>query len=289
MAAAVGLALSAGPVSAAITFFSPFTKIHDDDLDFIVDSGAGNPGVLGVGDRLISVAEFSSTSGIFAGQGPANNEPAQELTLVSDITITAVDGLGRLIFGASGAAGVLSAFAPGTTAALWTDTTPDLDVINSNCGTRAQCLALAGLGGTDGSTLWATIGFFGDPDNFWVSNPSSGGATIAVVQGGNSSQTFGDFNFAQNLGVNNTGHTFGLQSCGVPDFFCNPTALPGQDGMATVIGNGQILGGQGLVAAEWTARSKADAQVAPLPEPGTLVLLAMGLLGVGFGARKRNA
>lgn len=275
----LGLALSAGSVSAAVTFFSPITKLHDDNIDFVVDTDGS--GTITVGDRLISVAEFNNSEGIFAGQGPAPFTP-HELTLVADITVAAIipQGLNsRLVFTASGAAGVLAGFAPGTTAAIWLDATPDLSVTNANCGTRAACMALAGLGGGDGSALWATIGF-GDADDLWISDPTPAGFSIAAVQAGGASSSFGTFNFSQSLLVNNTGRNFSQQPC---DPFCSGLG----DGLVDVTGNGQILGGQGLIAAEWTARSKTDAQVFPLPEPGSLALLAAGLFGLAFGFRKK--
>ena len=281
-----GLAL-AGPAAAAVTFYFPFTVLHDDDLDFVVDNqAAGTPGagVLSTGDRLVSVIEFQDSRGTTSGQGPSTFQPGFELTAIADITILTtlvVGGVTTFVFGPSGAAGVLAGFAAGTTVAIWTDPTPDLDVANSNCGTRAQCLALAGLGGTDGSALWATIGFFGDPDSLWVSSPTTTGATISAVQAGAASQSFGTFNFSQSIGVNNTGVLFGLQSCGA---FC----APGGDGKVQVVGNGQILGGQGLTATQWTARSKADAQLAPLPEPGSLVLLGAALAAAGAIRRRKQ-
>lgn len=280
-----GLAL-AGPAAAAVTFFSPFTVLHDDDLDFVVDNQLTGPGagILSTGDRLISVIEFQDSRGILSGQGPSAFQPGFELTAVADITIATtlvVGGVTTFFFAPSGAAGVLSGFAAGTTVALWTDSTPDLDVANSNCGTRAQCLGLAGLGGTDGSALWATIGFFGDPDSLWVSSPSPTGATISAVQGGSASQTFGTFNFSQSVGINNTGTALGLQPCGA---FCGP----GGDGLVQVVGNGQILGGQGLIPLQWTARSKADAQLAPIPEPGSLVLLGAALAAAGAMRRRKQ-
>ena len=143
----VGLTLAAGPASAVITLFSPITAYQDDNLDFVVDNNTN--GLIDTGDRIISAFELANTQGILAGQGPNAIGP-EELTGVADITVATVLANGTLVFAPSGAAGVLSGFAAGTMVALWTDATPDLNLINAACGTRANCLTLAGLGAADG-------------------------------------------------------------------------------------------------------------------------------------------
>jgi hypothetical protein len=143
-------------------------------------------------------------------------------------------------------------------------------------------LALAGLGETDGSTLWATAGFFGDPDELWVSNALQGGTSIATVQGGNSSTKFADFNFSLSIDENNTGRALGQQPCA-------PFCSPGGDGMVDVVGSGDILGGQGLNPVQWTARSDADFQLVPLPQPGSLALFGLALAAAGFVQFRRKA
>jgi len=283
--AAVGFGLTlAGSANAAITWYFPQTNFQDDDLDYVVDNDQS--GTLSTGDRLVSVIEFVNTQGNLGGQGPSAIGPEVELTAVADITIATVLSLGggnvQYVFAPSGAAGVLSGFAPGTAVAAWTDATPDLDVINANCGTRAACLGLAGLGGTDGSALWATFGFFGDLDALWVSSPQAGGGSIAVVHAGDPNTTYGAFNFSLQLGINNTGHAINPRACAP---FCGI----GGDGLIDLRGSGNILGGADLNHDEWTARSDADAGLRALPEPGSLALVGAGLAAVGLMRRRKTS
>lgn len=272
----LGLALVSAPAAAQITYFQPFTSFEDDDIEVVIDTDQS--GSLTVGDRLISVIEWHTTSGVLAGQGP--NTMGVELTGVADVTVVSsfVDagGITRFVFGPT-AGGLLSAFGAGTVVAAFTDTSADLNVINAACGTQAQCLALAGLGADPDSTLFMTAGFFGDADASWV---YTGGTDISTVQGGPANASFGSFTYALDLGVNNSGMLFVDQSCAP---FCGL----GGNGMIEIVGSGQILGGQGLTNG-WTARTDADFQVAPIPEPGSLALFGLALAGAGVFRFRRK-
>lgn len=274
----IGAALASAPASA-ITYFSPITSFEDDDLDYVFDND--NSGTLSIGDRLVSVIEWNQTVGVLPGQNPTPIGTG-EVTGIADVTIVNIIA-GTYILAPTndgvGEEGILAGFADGTAVAVWHDATPDLNVFNAACGTRAQCYALAGLGGGDGSTLLLTAGFFGDADASWVATPNGGGGTIATVENGGASSNFGSFSYALDIGVNNTGLNIVNQPCA-------PFCAPGGDGQIEITGSGNILGGQNLNHAEWTARSDADFQIRTVPEPGSLALFGAALAALALRRRK---
>ncbi len=219
------------------------------------------------------VIEFNTSYSVLPPGSSAPIGPAQELTgsysllLVDKTEIGVGSGIFNYTFAPAGA--------DGTIISLYLDDSPDLNTVAVNCTSYADCLAKA----TDGAS-WATLGFDGDVNNAFL--VSGMGDDIGDLLGAASTVTVGSENFFLNILTNNTGQTFGTQDC-------TSSGCPaGGDNAVQVIGGGALKGGQGLANGAVT-RSDVDAQVAPIPEPGALALIAGGLLAAaGIGRRRKS-
>jgi hypothetical protein len=286
---------------------------QDDDVDFLftVVDGVLVPktsGAFAEGDILVSIFELPTLTVAGSDFIPAGSE-ATGIAVIQIDTITAglPSGIGTVIdfqpytggFNAISPIDVADGDATeGAMIAIWLDSSPDLDVefgtatgTPTNCLNFADCLARA----TDGSLLQVD-GFAGDLDQFWSAViTAAGGNDVGVVDDVSGSLGVAQFNAALTTFENN------IPFSGAPIFFQDvitgnpcPAGTSGLDGcIQGPTLTGPVLGGAGLnagIAADGAfARSDIDAsKLTVVPEPGTLMLMGIGLLGLAATLRRRR-
>ncbi len=270
-----GIALVAGASVTQAAYNLPIPGgsflLSDNSAEYLI-KGAGNTGtILQVGDVLRGIFVIDDINQVsILGSGSGYSELSG---LFETKVLSAGGGPGNYTwtFGPNTGSAFTTTYGAGATVAWFTDANHEYARQTTSGQTTAQLEALV----TNGSLLW--VSGFADSDNFWRANAATNNTVPPLIP---PNTAFGQYQWGLDLLTNNSGLLFNQVSCFNIDTLTSTNV--------DQCGNGQIFTPSPSTGytTPFSVWDDQNITMNRIPEPATLGLLALGLIGLSAAGRK---